>query len=296
MGLLAVFAMNQQDAKPPPVANTTEVVVAKTDIPRGTLVSALLLDKKEVTKDAVGEGALKNVTAAEDRMTLEAMAKGEIVYDRRLAPKGQRGLATQIKEGMRAFTIETPRDSTSVSGLIVPGNHVDVILNMTGQMSEEMAELTGGGSSLTLLQNVEVLAVDNRVESGPPPATVGSTITGPRAIDQDYKSVTLLVTPPQASILTLGQSRGTLHLSLRHPNDDKMEVSQPSLFRDLQLNMPYLRSLQSDDEAKKDESDAKEKKKTETEVAGSATIRPRSKRIRILKGQVEQTVIHQSVP
>ena len=67
--------------------------------------------------------------------------------------------------------------------------------------------MTGGGSTTTLLQNVEILAVDQKVD-GPADNKVDST---------NLRSVTLLVTPDQAAKLSLGQSKGTLHLTLRNP-------------------------------------------------------------------------------
>ncbi len=298
MGLTAVFLMNGQGPSVPQVP-MIDVVSSKTDIPRGTILNAVMLETRKVTKDAVGEGALTEIAKADDRMLLEGMSKGEILYDKQLAPKGQRGLATQIKDGMRAFTIETPRDSTSVSGLIVPGNRVDVILNLTSPMTEEMIQMTGGGTTLTLLQNIEVLAVDNRFDNSTAQAGPGNSLSS-TAKSVDYKAVTLLVTPEEASMLTLGQGRGTLHLSLRNPNDNRMTETPPTLLRDIQANHTILSRLNVVDSApseKTKEIDVESKKGDETETKEPAEPpKRRLKRIRMLKGQIEQTVIHQSAP
>lgn len=296
LGLLAVFALNRQSAAPVPVT-TVDVVAAKSDIPRGMVLTSVMLEIRKVSKEAVTEGAITQIAAAEDRMLLDGLSKGEVVYEKRLAPKGQRGVATQIKEGMRAYTIETPRDSNSVSGLLMPGNHVDVILNLTAPLSDEWAKTTGGGTTLTLLQNIEVLAVDNRYDAAAAPSATGTGIgAAAQAKALDYKAVTLLVTPEQASMLTLGQSRGTLHLSLRNPNDTTLLETPPTLLRDIQSYHSMLAGIGPPPIAA--EKPAIEPKKEEPEPEKKVTVPPKPKlsRIRVLKGQFEETVIHQSMP
>lgn len=294
LGLLAVFALNRQTAAPPPVT-TVDVVAAKSDIPRGMVLTSVMLEMRKVSKEAVTEGAITQIAAAEDRMLLDGLSKGEVVYEKRLAPKGQRGVATQIKEGMRAYTIETPRDSNSVSGLLMPGNRVDVILNLTSQFSDEWSKTTGGGTTLTLLQNIEVIAVDNRYDAAAAPTATGGGIAA-QTKALDYKAVTLLVTPEQASMLTLGQSRGTLHLSLRNPNDTTLLETPPTLLRDIQSYHSMLAGIQPPFPAEEKPSIEPKKEEPAAEKKAPAAPKPKLSRIRVLKGQIEQTVIHQSMP
>jgi pilus assembly protein CpaB len=109
-----------------------------------------------------------------------------------------------IPEGMRAFTILTPTDASLVAGFIVPDHHVDVVLTVSGS-----DDASGGGTATVLLQNIRVLAV-------------GQHLDVPREnkmTPKEMKSVTLAVTPEQAAKLSLAQTRGTLHLSLRSETD-----------------------------------------------------------------------------
>jgi pilus assembly protein CpaB len=108
-------------------------------------------------------------------------------------------MAPGIPKGMRAFTIQTATMAAGVAGFILPGNKVDVLMTMSGS----------GDSTITLLQGVEVLAVDQQVDA---PA-------GNKVDVNLLRSVTLLVTPEQATKLDLGQSKGTLHLALRNSQD-----------------------------------------------------------------------------
>ena len=51
----------------------------------------------------------------------------------------------------------------------------------------------------------------------------------------DLRSVTLLVTPSQAAKLSLGQTKGTLHLTLRNPKDQVAANVRPTTVNDIQF-------------------------------------------------------------
>jgi pilus assembly protein CpaB len=203
IGIKSILNTPPDGSKP----ETTPVVVADVNVPRFTTLSAELLNTRDCPKDLVPSGAFTNVEDAVGRVASAPLVKGEPILDARLTPRGAgRGVAASIPKGMRACTIQTPNVATGVAGLLQPGYKVDVILTVNGQANDG----TGGASTLTLLQNVEILAVDQRVEA---PAD--------QKIDpKELRSVTLLVTPEQAAKLDLGQTKGTLHLSLRNSEDE----------------------------------------------------------------------------
>jgi pilus assembly protein CpaB len=205
-----------------PQTETVSVVVATQAIPPGTFISSDLIKTREYPKDLAPPGAIHPVEDAQDRSAYATISVGEPLLEIKLSPKGQRGMAPLIANGMRAFTITT-NVASGVAGFILPGNKVDVLLTFnTGGGSQDT---TGGGSSTTLLQNVEILAVDQRVEA---PAE--------NKIDTTYlRSVTLLVTPNQAAKLSLGQSKGTLHLTLRNPKDESAAIVRPTTVNDIQF-------------------------------------------------------------
>jgi pilus assembly protein CpaB len=123
---------------------------------------------------------------------------------------------------MRAFTIHTPQVASSVGGFILPGNKVDVLLTMT---SNNPHDFTGGAVTTTILQNVEILAVDQRLDA-----------PSENKVDPNHlQSVTLLVTPDQAAKLELGQNKGSLHLTLRNPEDSAAAKTQPATLSGLQF-------------------------------------------------------------
>lgn len=205
-----------------PKADTVPVVVAVIDIARGGMITSELIRTREFPTDMVPEGALTKPEDAIGRAVAIPLVKDETVLDAKLSPKGAgRGLAALVPTGMRAVTIQTPNVASGVAGFVMPGNNVDVLLTVTdtgGSNSD-----TGGGTTTTLLQKVEILAVDQRIDA---PADNKVDI-------KELRSVTLLVTPHQANLLDLGQNKGTLHLSLRNLQDNQDTNIQPATLADL---------------------------------------------------------------
>ncbi len=180
----------------------TQVVVATVDIPRGTEVKVDQVKLQDIPRYLVHPHALTKLDDAVERQVVTPLMKDEYVLDGKLAKKGaKRGVTGGIKPGMRTVTILTPSPAAGVAGLVNPGDHVDVLLTDNGENS--------GGSTATLLENIELMAVDQRIE--PSDGTKGD-------INQ-FRSVTLQVTPNEARVLTVAQSSGLLHLSLRGPGD-----------------------------------------------------------------------------
>jgi Flp pilus assembly protein CpaB len=154
-----------------------------------------------------GPGAAEAVRVAPATVTEQErrLAEVERKLDQLLLHQGRGHVASLLPVGMRAFTItiSTPR-AAGVAGLILPGTKADVLLTTSG---------VDGHHTTTLMENVKILAVDPRIVA-----------TAENRVDPNQlTSVTLLVTPDQASQLALGQSKGLLHLSLRRP-----EANQPA--------------------------------------------------------------------
>ncbi len=167
------------------------------------------------------ETSLAPYSRMRGRWTLRLL-KDEPVVNGKLAPKGSgRGMAALIPKGMRAFTIRTPRIAPGVAGFVMPGYKVDVLLTMNDVRANDQ---TGGGSTTTLLQNVEISAVDQNIDA---PAE--------NKMDKDLRSVTLLVTPQQAKQLDLGQNKGTLRLALRNEHDKDDARTRSATVTDLRF-------------------------------------------------------------
>jgi len=222
-GSAAVGVNSFMQGAPGPRGAVVPVVVAVVDLPRGGSITPEAVKIKVFPRELVPAGALSKVEDAVNRGIFVPLTKDEPVLESKLAPKGAgRGLAALIPSGMRAYSVKVPDVAQGVAGFILPGNRVDVLLSMgdIGGSNE-----TGGGSTTTLLQNVEILAVDQKMDA---PAD--------NKVDtKDLRSVTLLVNPQQANLLDLGQNKGMLHLALRNLEDNKAAQTKPATLIDLRF-------------------------------------------------------------
>jgi pilus assembly protein CpaB len=133
------------------------------------MVTAADVELCQWPKGLAPANTLRKIGDAEERAVVNQVVKGELMLDPKLAPKGAgRGLEALVPPGMRAFTVTASKAATNVAGFVLPGNKVDVLLNMKGGRGDD----TGGGSTMTLLQAVEIMAVDQRLEA---PAETRST-------------------------------------------------------------------------------------------------------------------------
>jgi pilus assembly protein CpaB len=131
-----------------------------------------------------------------------------------MAPDVEYEFATKrIDSGMRAVTIGTDQIA-GVAGLIIPGSRVDLL----GTFRTKSRGPESGDDIKTMLvaRNIAVLAVDNRMD-------VRIPVRGGRQaeVDRGYSSITLHVTPLEASLLIFAQSIGKITFTLRNLGDDK---------------------------------------------------------------------------
>lgn len=223
-GLSAVFLVQAIRRPAPAAVEKTGVVFMAADVRPGETLAESMLEVREVPVGEVPEDAIRKPADALERSALAQLDKGDLLRARKLAERGVgRGVASLIRPGMRAFTIQTPSFSSSLAGLLLPGNKVDILLtaNSAGGPDDE----SGGAMTTTLLQNVEILAIHNNVNAP----------TSNKMNPEDARSVTVQVTPEDVELLDLGQNKGTLHLSLRNVKDDGSAKSKPRMLADLQL-------------------------------------------------------------
>jgi pilus assembly protein CpaB len=222
-GMTAALGMNQlrRPSSGEPQIETAPVVVAAVNVARGAMLTPKAVEIRDWPKALLPNGALANVEDAAGRSAAIPFVVGEPILEAKLSPKDAgRGLAALIPNGMRAYTIQSSRTGASVAGFILPGNKVDVLLNLK---SNNPQDSTGGGSTTTLLQSVEILAVEQQLDA---PA---DNKTNPK----DLTCVTLLVNPAQAALLDLGQNMGQLTLSLRNPEDEEEALVLPTTLTDM---------------------------------------------------------------
>ena len=175
----------------------------------GVMVKPVAAEHQRLVKMAAGSafperGGFSKVEDVLDRPVISNMLLEEPVLEGRLAAKGSGlGLAPTIPVGMRAVTVRV-NDVASVSGFVLPGMRVDVLV--TGRPPTSEGDMTS-----TVLQNMLVLSAGTTIQAD----ARGQAIQAP--------TVTLLATPGQSETLTLAGNEGRLQLVLRNSSDQSVE-------------------------------------------------------------------------
>lgn len=185
------------------------VLAAARDLPVGTLLGEEDLREIGIEEAQVQRGHIATGNPGDGMpygyVVREAIAEDALLTWRALVGPKQRGfLAAVLRPGMRAITIRLGA-GTRHSGLIDPGDRVDVVLT---------AESRDGGLhsvlSRTILEDVRVLAVDRRIGSA-----AGSADGAGEVERTEIVTATLEVLPAQTGLLALGEYRGELALAVR---------------------------------------------------------------------------------
>ncbi len=181
---------------------TRELVIAKKELPMGSVITEADVTLMLYPEQAVPKGGFSDINEVLDRAVVQPILANEPVIAGRVTEKGAGfGLAPLIPEGQRAMAIAVNQVS-GVSGFILPGSNVDILLTGTpNNASDRMTK--------TVLENVTVLSTGHRQQ----PNANGQP--------ENVPVVNVLVTPEQAELLTLATDAGKIQLVLRNPVDEK---------------------------------------------------------------------------
>ncbi len=178
------------------------LVVAKADLPMGAMITAEDVRLVEYPVNAFPQGGFENIDDVIDRSVTGQILANEPVIAGRVTDKGAGvGFAPLIEEGYRAIAIAVNQVS-GVSGFILPGSKVDVLLTARGVGGTEDSLTT------TVLENVLVLSTGHSQEAD----AAGQP--------QNVPVVNMLLKPDDARLLTLATQEGRIQLVLRNPKDD----------------------------------------------------------------------------
>jgi len=182
---------------------TTPVVVAAADIAVGQRITAEDVEIRQCPVDFLPADAittLEEATGTKDQPNWAStrLLKGDPLSKAKVT--NIQGL--QVRPGHRAYTIQCSTPAANVAGFVRAGNFVDVLCARRG---------TREAKADTLVCNVQILAVDQKLEPSDDP-------------NDKVQSVTLEVTPEQTEVLAAGQSGGQLTLALRNPDEPSMEI------------------------------------------------------------------------
>jgi len=195
----------QQAVSAPP---TEQILVANGLLQAGALLQPGDLTSGNVAVTAVPDGASldtpANRSALIGSMIREPISPGAPILDSAIIHPGDHGfLAAVLAPGMRAVTVGVDAVSGE-SGLIWPGDHVDVLLTQT--LDDPSVPLGQRIAAEIVLRDVRVIATGQQLVQG----TV--TQNGGAAPPPPATTVTLEVTPDQAERCEVATHLGPLSL------------------------------------------------------------------------------------
>ncbi|MGE0747667.1 MAG: Flp pilus assembly protein CpaB [Rhodospirillales bacterium] len=189
-------------APPPPVGKM--VLVASKNLPAGSFIKPDSVRWQPWPEGGVAPTyALRGARTAEEfhgAVVRQGITAGEPVTDMRIVKPNDRGfLAAVLAPGMRAISVAVNATS-SVSGLVFPGDRVDLILAHRFRAGEE----DGGQrkATETVMRNLRIIAIDQKTNDQENKPQVAKTIT-------------FEVSPKQAEEVTLAAELGKLSLALQ---------------------------------------------------------------------------------
>ena len=281
-GLVASIGITQVIRRPPQEVvmqeGMTSILVAKIDIPMGELINPTNVKLEPWPKDSTPDGALTKLSDIEGRRLRAEIFAGEAILAKKLLPKGANtSTATEfIPKGYRVVSVEV--DKSDGAGMIMPGDRVDVLLNVRSNASVGIS----AARTQTILQDIKVFAVDDTFK-------LGSKEKGNVTISA--KTISLLVTPKQAEKLDMGMELGKVRLVMRGLDDKEVVTSSSVSIADL-----FGNTESSDREAEEKVSEPKTtgllgflNKKVNTIVRPSVE-EPRTWNVRVIQGGEMQDV------
>ncbi len=208
-------------AAPVPQMETTDVLVAKSEIPLGQTITADDLQWQSWPAATANSSFIRRTDRADAIKDLAGsiarspLLAGEPVRESKLVKGNGSGfMAAILPTGMRAVSTEISPE-TGAGGFILPNDRVDVILSRRQKVNDASGNGTEIISSDIILSDVRVLAIDQTVEEK----------NGQRVVVG--KTATLELKPRQAETLARSRQTGTLSLALRSLVDANKGAAKP---------------------------------------------------------------------
>lgn len=225
---------------------TVDIIVARNDIPIGTIIDDTMLDTQPWPQHLIVPGFIIQGTPEANLLGMvsraEFKAREPVVTSKLANPNDSNFLAASLPKGMRAVTMQVDAIS-GVAGYIFPGDKVDVLL--THNIPQLLSEDNDGTGTNTprvaevIVAGAKVLAVNLRGSGQDPNGNVGPP-----------NNVSLEISIRDAQRLRLAENNGTLSLALRSLKDEDMHtVPAPSSLTDVSL----VEIEKSDEEVKAEE-------------------------------------------
>lgn len=192
---------------------TESIYVALTDVDMGAQLNTQNVKVEPWPRDKVPAGAITKLEELDGLRVRTRVFAGEPILAAKLLSRNANGSSASemIPSGYRVVAVKVD-DVSSTSSLIKPGDRVDVLVHLRASPNTGVHET----ATRTLLQNISVFAV-NEVFQRPNEIDAGTIAA---------RTVSLLVTPEQAELVTLATELGTIRLVLRSIEDEDVAATR----------------------------------------------------------------------
>jgi pilus assembly protein CpaB len=213
-GLGALWGMSSIVSRPAKVetqevkVDTTQVLVAKQEIGLGQIVTQDNFRWQDWPKGATNPAFIQNQGKKDGKFYSGWVARSPIlmnepITESKIIKPGEGGvLAAILPPGLRAISTRI-KEETGVGRLILPNDHVDVILIQRRRSRNGTDDVVAD----TLFRNVRVLAIGQLIEAKD------------NKKNAEGATATLELTPRQSELLALANSMGEITLALRSVAD-----------------------------------------------------------------------------
>jgi len=224
-------------------AEQVPVLVAARDMAKGTVLDKDSVSVAIISSQYVQPQAATSLDRVAGMLSAVPLSKGEqITLNKLIAVKdtssSTSSLAMATPIGKRAVTISV--DSISaVGGMIRPGDYVDVVAMIVVPMTTAQGKQANQATSVSLFQNVLVLAIGQDLSSMPQETSASGSRYKKEERKVDSSMITLALNPKEANLLGFVQDQGRIRLALRSPADAQIEQIQAASWDSLfQYLMP----------------------------------------------------------
>jgi len=212
-------------------ANQTPVLVARMDIPKGAAITQDSFDVAMVPNQFVQPQAVTSFDRISGMTVIAPITKGEQITLSKLmahreAAGGSLAMATPI--GKRAHTVSLEDKTSTLAGMIRPGDYVDVIALMGIPVQGPDGKTQQQPAVVPLFQNILVLAMGQDTGSMQAQGEGGGRYAAPSQPKESSSLVTLALSPQESNLLAFVQEQSKIRLVLRSPSDARIEEIPPA--------------------------------------------------------------------
>lgn len=219
---LKVLEHRLKERLTPPAKTMTAVIVAADDLKMGTRINTNTVAVRHVPMEYVNSDVItpSSFDSVNGAILTKPLKHGKMLTQDYIDLNIPKDFSDTIKVGHRAMTIQVD-EINSISGMIRPGNFIDLYTRLSTNAFPKKVAQNGNdkqGKDLVIpvLEDVLVLATDH-TSARPNEDEFIHHDTGNR--QRVYNTLTIEITPKEAALLSIAESRGSLIAILRNPED-----------------------------------------------------------------------------